>query len=79
LDELETALMSLKPRKAAGIDEIYPEFIKNFGAQTKKWIISFINDIVTTLKIPNFFKRANIKPGKTALILHIIVQYRFLA
>jgi hypothetical protein len=39
LDELETALMSLKPGKAAGFDGIYPKFIKNFGAQTKEWII----------------------------------------
>jgi hypothetical protein len=35
LDELETALMSLKPGKAAGFDGIYPEFMKNFGAKTK--------------------------------------------
>jgi hypothetical protein len=68
LDELETALMSLKPGKAAGFDGIYPEFIKNIGAQTKEWIISFMNDIVSTSKIPNLFKRAKviaiIKPGK---------------
>jgi hypothetical protein len=68
LDELEIALMSLKPGKAAGFDGIYPEFMKNFGAQTKEWIISFMNDIVSTSKIPNLFKRAKviaiIKPGK---------------
>jgi hypothetical protein len=65
LDELETALMSLKPGR---FDGIHPEFIKNFGAQTKKWIISFMNDIVSTSKIPKLFKRAKvisiIKPGK---------------
>jgi hypothetical protein len=65
LDELETALMSLKPGKAAGFDGIYPE---NFGAQTKEWIISFMNDIVLTSKIPNLIKRAKvisiIKPEK---------------
>jgi hypothetical protein len=68
LDELETALMSLKPGKAARFDGIYPEFMKNFGAQTKEWIISFMNDIVSTSKIPNLFERAKviaiIKPGK---------------
>jgi hypothetical protein len=68
LDELETALMSLKPGRAAGFDGIYPEFMKNFGAQTKEWIISFMNDIVSTSKIPNLFRRAKvisiIKPGK---------------
>jgi hypothetical protein len=53
LDELETALMSLIPGKAAGFDGIYPEFMKKFGVQTKKWIISFMNDIVSTSKIPN--------------------------
>jgi hypothetical protein len=68
LDELETALMSLKPGKTAGFDGKYPEFIQNFGVQTNEWIISFMNDIVSTSKIPNLFKRAKeiaiIKPGK---------------
>jgi hypothetical protein len=69
LDELETALMSLKTGKAAGgFDGIYPKFMNNFGAQTKEWIISFMNDIVSTSKIPYLFKRAKvisiIKPGK---------------
>jgi hypothetical protein len=63
-----TGLMSLKPGKAAGFDGIYPDIIRNFGAQTKEWIISFMNDIVSTSKIPNSFKRAKvisiIKPGK---------------
>jgi hypothetical protein len=35
LDELETALMSLKPGKAAGFDGIHPEFMKNSGVLTK--------------------------------------------
>jgi hypothetical protein len=48
--------MSLKAGKAAGFDGIHPEFIKIFGAQTKEWIISFMNDIVSTSKIPNLFK-----------------------
>jgi hypothetical protein len=68
LDEIETALISLKPGKAAVFDGIYPKFIKNFGAQTKEWIISFKNDIVSTSKIPYLFIRAKvisiIKPGK---------------
>jgi hypothetical protein len=60
LDEIKTALMSMKSEKAAGFDGTYPEFIKNFGAQTKEWIISFMNDIVSTSKIPNLFKRAKV-------------------
>jgi hypothetical protein len=66
LDELETSLMSLKPGKAAGFAEINPEFIKNFSAQTKEWIISFMNDIVTTSKIHNLFKRAKV----ISIIIH---------
>jgi hypothetical protein len=42
--------------------------MKNFGAQSKEWIISFMNDIVSTSEIPNLFKRAKvisiIKPGE---------------
>jgi hypothetical protein len=51
LDEAVSSFDVLKPGKA--------EFIKNFGAQTKEWIISFMNDIVSTSKIPNLFKRSN--------------------
>jgi hypothetical protein len=29
VEELETALLSVKPGKAAGLDGVYPEFIKN--------------------------------------------------
>jgi hypothetical protein len=68
LDELETALMSLKLGKAAGFNGIHPEFIKNFVPQTIEWIISFMNDIVSISKIPDLFKRAKvisiIEPGK---------------
>jgi hypothetical protein len=71
LDKLKTALMSLKPGNAAGFDGIYREFLKNFGAQTKEWIISFMNNIVSTSKIPNLFKWAKvtsiIKPGKDGI------------
>jgi hypothetical protein len=60
--------MPLKQVKAAEFYGIYRKFIKNFGAQTKEWIISFMNDSVSTSKIPNLFKGAKvisiIKPGK---------------
>jgi hypothetical protein len=31
VEELETALLSVKPGKTAGLDGVYPEFIKNSG------------------------------------------------
>jgi hypothetical protein len=36
VEELETALLSVKPGKAAGLNRVYPEFIKNSGRKTKK-------------------------------------------
>jgi Reverse transcriptase (RNA-dependent DNA polymerase) len=62
---LNEALHTVKPGKAAGIDGIYPEFILN---QTKEWIVSFFNDILSSGKIPKLFKQAKVitilKPGK---------------
>jgi hypothetical protein len=67
-DELETALLSVKPGKAAGLDGVYPEFIKNSGRKTKEWLVRLFNDILTTGKLPKLFKQAKIiailKPGK---------------
>jgi hypothetical protein len=68
LDELETALMSLKSGKASGFYGIYPEYIKNFGAQTKEWIIPLMNDIASTSQIPNLFKRAKVISDSSDLI-----------
>jgi hypothetical protein len=39
------------------------KFLKNPGRETKEWIVSFFNDIFSTLKLPKVFKRAT-KPGK---------------
>jgi hypothetical protein len=36
VEELETALLSAKTEKAAGLDGVYPEFIKNSEKKTKE-------------------------------------------
>jgi uncharacterized protein YcbK (DUF882 family) len=46
IEELETALLSVKPGKAAGLDGVYPEFIKNSGRKTKEWLVRIFNDII---------------------------------
>jgi hypothetical protein len=60
--------LAVKSEKAAGFVGVYPEFIKNCGQRTKEWIVAFFNDILTSGKIPNLFKRAKVitilKPGK---------------
>jgi hypothetical protein len=70
--EFEDALLSVKPGKAAGLDGVYPEFIKNSGRKTKKWLVHLFNDILTTGKLPKLFKQAKIiailKPGKDGTV-----------
>jgi hypothetical protein len=34
LEDLNTALLTMKRRRTAGFDEVYPEFIKNFAFST---------------------------------------------
>jgi hypothetical protein len=60
VEELKTALMSVKPGKGAGLDGVYPEFIKNSGRKTKEWLVCLFNDILTTGKLPKLFKQAKI-------------------
>lgn len=68
LSELEAAIKSTKNGKSAGVDGIYPEFLKNCGPNTKSWLIHFFSDILESGYIPRTFKRtktiALLKPGK---------------
>jgi retron-type reverse transcriptase len=64
----ESALKSVKLGTAAGFDGVYPKFIRNCGERTKKWLISFINDVLSSARFPKLFNRAKViaipKPGK---------------
>jgi hypothetical protein len=53
INELEFALKSDNPRTAAGFDGVYPEFIRNCGERTKVWLISFMNDVLSSVRLPN--------------------------
>lgn len=46
LEELVSAISSLKYCKAAGVDNIYSEFVKYFGAKIEKWLLNFYNNIM---------------------------------
>jgi hypothetical protein len=65
INELESALKSVKPRTAAGFD---PESTHNCGERTKEWLIAFMNDVLSPARLPTLFKKAKInaipKPGK---------------
>jgi hypothetical protein len=53
---INEALKSVKLGTAAGFDGIYPEFIRKFGEKTKKWLISFMNDVLSSARLPKLFK-----------------------
>jgi hypothetical protein len=86
INELESVLQSVKVGTAAGV---YLEFILNCGEGTKEWLISFMNDILSSARLPKLFKRAKFiaipKPGKDGsdpvhyrLISLLIVMYKLL-
>ncbi|KAF0755286.1 Uncharacterized protein FWK35_00019703, partial [Aphis craccivora] len=41
--------------KAAGLDGIYLEFLKNCGPNTRKWLADFFSDILCSGKLPKLF------------------------
>jgi len=68
IEEISEAILMIKPGKAAGLDNIYPEFIKHTGPRARAWLMKFFNNILTNTKIPTIFKKSKIiaicKPGK---------------
>jgi len=62
--ELEDAIKTLKNGKAAGLDNMFSQQIKHFGRTTRLWLIYLFNHIRDTLKIPELWIIALLKPGK---------------
>lgn len=69
-EELDTAINSIKLGKAAGLDGLYPEFLKKLGKRPKLWVLKFLNQILKLSKLPPLLMKSNIiailKPGKCA-------------
>ncbi|KAI5756023.1 hypothetical protein M8J77_021438 [Diaphorina citri] len=67
-DEINEALLDTKTGKAAGFDEMYPEFLTNCGPRTRKWLCAFFTDILLTNRLPTDFKKTKViallKPNK---------------
>jgi hypothetical protein len=51
MEEFVTASESVKLGKAAGLDGIYLEFIKNSGRKSKEKIVLFFNGFISTSKL----------------------------
>lgn len=60
IEELYEGVASTKAGKAAGLDGIYPEFIKNLGKRAMIWLLKCLNKIFNTSNLPSLLKRANI-------------------
>lgn len=67
--ELAASLGQTKANKAAGPDEIYPEFLLHLGKIGKRWLLDFFNNILESARLPDVFKRSKViailKPGKS--------------
>lgn len=58
----------LKPRKAAGVDDILSEQIKQFRPKTKEWVLEMFNKVIRSKIIPKEWRKAHVcallKSGK---------------
>lgn len=67
VNEIDKGLSNTKSGKA-GMDGIYPEFLKNLGPKAKKWLADFLSNIHSSGLIPKEWKVtkfiAILKPGK---------------
>jgi len=70
----------LKSGKAAGFDEIYPEFLKHGEPKVRLWLSKFYSNIIDNNKLPRYFKKTKIlaifKPGKPS---NEVQSYRSIA
>ncbi|KAF0699141.1 Uncharacterized protein FWK35_00035076, partial [Aphis craccivora] len=72
----EEVQIALKSR--AGLDGIHPEFLKNCGPNTRKWLADFFSDILCSGKLPKLFKTTKVltalKPEKPNDDTHIATK-----
>ena len=65
---LQNSLKHPKNGKAAGLDEILTEEIKNFGPVTTQWVLSLLNACARTHRLPILWRQARVvallKPRK---------------
>ena len=66
--EVDTAIKQMKAGKAAGIDGIFPDMIKNLGPKAIDWLAQSLSDVIDKTEYPQTWREAKIlailKPGK---------------
>jgi len=50
----------MKEKKAPGLDEIRTQQIKNFGQQTKRWLLEMYNNCIKNVKIPVVWRKSRV-------------------
>ena len=68
MEELNTCIKSMKVGKAAGMDDICMEQIKNFGPRARESILKLFKQCASSCNIPKIWRQARVvallKPGK---------------
>lgn len=59
-EEVLNTLKSVKIGKAAGIDGVLPEFLKNLGPKSTKWIATLATNIVNSNNIPKIWRKSKV-------------------
>ena len=71
-EEYRKGIAALKNNKAAGIDDILVEQLKNLGPKAHKWLHTMLNTCFIENKIPKIWRQSKIiailKPGKDSAI-----------
>lgn len=69
-DEIHDAMSFILSGKAAGIDNIFPDFLKHLGPKSTEWLSKLFKQIHRSGRIPTLWKKARIiavfKPNKAA-------------
>ena len=63
----------LKSNKAAGIDGMLCEQIKNFGPATLRWVLQMMNSILKSHRVPKLLRKKVIAMLKLGNTLHYII------
>ena len=73
-EEYRKGIAALKYNKAAGIDDVLVEQLKNIGPRAHKWLRTMLSKCLTENKIPRRWSQSEIiailKPGKDAIDLY---------
>lgn len=60
IEKLKSALKTIKPGKASGLDGISPEMAQHFGPETREWLLAVCNICATGFTPPKIRRKAKV-------------------